>query len=67
MIADFNNRYEKVENNISDLENQIAVEKSEYGKYKRLQNNVELAQNKQYLYGPEYEEEKEKISKEKSR
>ena len=66
-IADFNNRYEKVENNISDLENQIAVEKSEYGKYKRLQNNVELAQNKQYLYGPEYEEEKEKISKEKSR
>ena len=66
-IADFNNRYEKVENNISDLENQIAVEKSEYGKYKRLQNNVELAQNKQYLYGHEYEEEKEKISKEKSR
>ena len=52
-IADFNNRYEKVENNISDLENQIAVEKSEYGKYKRLQNNVELAQNKQYLYGHE--------------
>lgn len=59
-IADFDNRYEKVKSNISDLESQIAAEKSEYGKYKRLQNNIELAQNKQYLYGPEYEEEKEK-------
>lgn len=59
-IADFDNRYEKVKSNISDLESQIAAEKSEYGKYKKLQNNIELAQNKQYLYGPEYEEEKEK-------
>lgn len=65
-IADFDNRYEKVKNNISDLESQIAAEKAEYGKYKRLQNNVELAQNKQYLFGPEYEE-KEKTLKEKSR
>lgn len=53
-IADFDNRYEKVRNNITELTSQIEAEKTEYAKYKRLQNNVELAQNKQYLFGPEY-------------
>lgn len=57
-IADFDNRYEKVKENIVNLEREIKAESSEYGKYKKLQNNVELAQNKQYLYGPEYEEAK---------
>lgn len=54
-IADFDNRFETVKNNISVLESKIKVESSEYAKLKRLQDNVELAQNKQYLYGPEYE------------
>lgn len=68
-IADFDNRYQSVKNNIANLEDLIKSESGEYAKLKKLQNSVELAQNQQFCYGPEYmtEEEIEEQSQEQER
>lgn len=63
-IADFEKRYEKVKDNIINYNDAIEQGKAEYKKYKKLQNNVELAQNREYVYGPEFKDlEKEEPSR----
>ena len=49
-IDDFNLRYINMKNNISSLNTRIKEESAEYGRIKKIQNNVEAAQNKQFLY-----------------
>lgn len=49
-IADFHTRYEHMKESITSINGRLKEESAEYVKYKRLQNSVEAAQNKEYLY-----------------
>lgn len=53
-IADFEQRYAKIQVDIQGLEERVEQAKEEYRRLKKLSYNVELAQNTQYCYGPEY-------------
>lgn len=58
-IADFERRYEKIQKDIEDLDERVDLAKEEYRRMKKLSYNIELAQNTQYCYGPDYEKEQE--------
>lgn len=53
-IADFLVRYEEISSKIPEKEERVEKAKEEYRKLKKLQYNILLAQNEQYVYGPAY-------------
>lgn len=53
-ISDFEQRYKKIQEDIVTLEENLDFAKDEYRRLKKLSYNLELAQNAQYCYGPEY-------------
>ena len=53
-IVDFEQRYKKITDDIEELTDRFEQKKEEYRKIKKLSYNIELAQNFQYCYGPEY-------------
>lgn len=55
-IQDFKERYEIIVTNLQRAENQNQKYKEEYTRLMKLKYNIQLAQNKQYCYGPEFKE-----------
>lgn len=55
-INDFLERYEQIQIKLSQAEEQAEQNKEEYRRLSKLKYNLQLAQNKQYCYGPEFEE-----------
>ena len=55
-IQDFYDRYTEFKKKIPVLEKQEQELKEEYRRLSKLNYNLQLAQNKQYCYGPEYKE-----------
>ena len=53
-IADFENRYKKIKKDITELEERLELTNTEYRRLKKMNYNIELAQNTQYCYGPNY-------------
>lgn len=53
-IVDFEQRYDKIQKDLTELKDRFDETKEEYRKLKKLQYNTELAQYEQYCYGPEY-------------
>ena len=53
-IGDFLARYEEIRKKMPEKEAKLEETKEEYRKLKKLQYNILLAQNKQYIYGPAY-------------
>ncbi len=53
-VKDFEQRYKKIKSDIAELEERLDSAKEEYRRLKKLSYNLELAQNAQYCYGPEY-------------
>ncbi len=53
-IADFESRYRSVCSNLERLQEELAGAKDDYRRMKKLKNNIQLAQNAQYVYGPDY-------------
>ena len=60
-IVDFERRFEKIQEDIKDLDERLDLAKEEYRRIKKLSYNIELAQNTQYCYGPNYVNEQEQI------
>lgn len=58
-IVDFERRFEKIQEDIKDLDERLDLAKEEYRRIKKLSYNIELAQNTQYCYGPNYVNEQE--------
>lgn len=56
-IKDFLERYTQIQNKLPLVEEQVENNKEEYRRLRKLKYNLELAQNKQYCYGPDYVEE----------
>lgn len=56
---DFIKRYQEIKDRKKELEEKLEKTSEVYRKYKKLQYHLELAQNDQYCYGPEYVYEKE--------
>lgn len=55
-VEDFLERYTIMKTSIPRLEEEEIHLRSEYSKLNKLKYNVQLAQNRQYCYGPEYKE-----------
>lgn len=53
-IKDFLERYNQIQSKLPKVEEQVANNKEEYRRLSKLKYNLELAQNKQYCYGPDY-------------
>lgn len=53
-IKDFLERYNIIQNKLLLVEEQVENNKEEYRRLSKLKYNLELAQNKQYCYGPDY-------------
>lgn len=53
-IGDFLARYEEIRRKMPEKEAKLEDTKEEYRKLKKLQYNILLAQNEQYVYGPAY-------------
>lgn len=58
-IKDFLERYNQIQNKLPLVEEQANNYKEEYRSLSKLKYNLQLAQNKQYCYGPEYTEPEE--------
>ena len=58
-IKSFLDRYELIQSKLPQAEEQAQQNKEEYRRLCKLKYNLELAQNKQYCYGPEYQEPQE--------
>lgn len=57
-ISDFLIRYDEIRKKMPEKEERLENAKEEYRKLKKLQYNILLAQNSQYVYGPAYDQEK---------
>lgn len=55
-IDSFLERYEQSRTKLPIAEEQAAKNKEEYRRLSKLKYNLQLAENKQYCYGPEYED-----------
>lgn len=55
-IADFRERYQQIEKKLPFVEEQLAENKEVYRRLSKLKYNLQLAQNRQYCYGPEYQD-----------
>lgn len=55
-INNFMERYELIKSKLQKAEEQAQQNKEEYRRLSKLKYNIQLAQNKQYCYGPEYHE-----------
>lgn len=53
-IVDFEQRYQKIQSDILELDERLELAKEDYRKLKKLSYNVQLAESQQYCYGPEY-------------
>lgn len=53
-VNDFLSRYQKIQKDISELEERFDESKETYRKLKKLSYNASLAENAQYCYGPNY-------------
>lgn len=53
-IADFLIRYDEIRKKMPEKEERLEKAKEEYRKIKKLQYNILLAQNEQYVYGADY-------------
>lgn len=59
-IANFDERYQQMSERLQRAEEALVDYKEEYRRLSKLRYNVQLAQNKQYVYGPGYAEPKQK-------
>jgi len=57
-VEDFLLRYDRIQDDIIDLESRFDEAKEEYRKLKKLHYNASLAENAQYCYGVEYTHER---------
>lgn len=57
-IGDFLARYEEIRKKMPEKETKLEETKEEYRKLKKLQYNILLAQNEQYVYGAAYNSER---------
>ena len=64
-IKDFLERYTQIQNKLTTVKEQLDQNKEEYRRLSKLKYNLELAQNKQYCYGPEYIEPEQEPEQEK--
>jgi hypothetical protein len=55
-IEDFINRRERLVKAKEQEEDNLTKAKEEYRRLSKVRYNIQLAQNKQYCYGPDYEE-----------
>lgn len=55
-ITEFEERYTQMAETLKKAEETLSDTKEEYRKLSKLRYNVQLAQNKQYVYGPKYDE-----------
>lgn len=53
-IVDFENRFIKIQEDIVQLEECLEQAKEDHRRLKKLSYNIQLAQNAQYCYGPDY-------------
>ena len=58
-IQDFLERYQIIQDKLPKVEQEVEKCKEEYRRLSKLKYNLQLAQNKQYCYGPEYPEPKQ--------
>jgi len=66
-IQDFLERYQTIQEKLPKVEQEAEKCKEEYRRLSKLKYNLQLAQNKQYCYGPEYiEPEQEQPEQERS-
>ena len=54
-IDDFLNRYSDIDSKVKNLTEQLEEAKQDYRKFKKVEYNVQLAQNTQYACGVNYE------------
>lgn len=57
-ISDFNNRYNSCKENYERIQTEYENVKSDYSKFKKLQYNLDLANNDLFCYGQDYSYEK---------
>lgn len=57
-VRDFEERYEKVQADLTELEDRVGTLNNEYRRLKKLKYNMDLAQNAQYCYGPNYSQDR---------
>ncbi len=54
-VANFKQRYQSTTNHYNEVTQELETFNSEYRKLKKIQYNVQMAQNNQYCYGPDHE------------
>ena len=66
-IQDFLERYQTIQEKLPKVEQETEKCKEEYRRLSKLKYNLQLAQNRQYCYGPEYiEPEQEQAEQERT-
>ena len=55
-ILDFKERYEQIKKNLQRAEEQEETYSNTYSRLNRLKYNIQLAQNRQYCYGPAFKD-----------
>lgn len=63
-IEDFLKRYQMIQDKLPKVEQEVEKCKEEYRRLSKLNYNLQLAQNKQYCYGPEYLEPEQRQQRE---
>lgn len=64
-IKDFLKRYQAIQDKLPKVEQETEKCKEKYHRLSKLKYNLQLAQNKQYCYDPEYPEPKEEQQQQK--